>query len=121
VYIQTGYDSGWLCGRSLVKPERCAPNTQESIFGWLCGRSQGLQERLAEAEEALESSSRAAREMEDAYQAASKEVAEVKQRARALLEEKDAQLQAAKVSPKPQIPNLFNQSQYTTPLCDCPS
>jgi hypothetical protein len=62
-------------------------------------RSQGLQERLTEAELALDSSSRLAKEMEEAYQLATKEVTEVKQRARALLEEKDAQLQAARVSP----------------------
>jgi len=64
---------------------------------------QGLQERLTEAEEALQSSIQTAKEMEEAFQQASKEVGEVKQRARALLEEKDAQLQAARVWTPPPI------------------
>ena len=49
-------------------------------------------------EKELETSTQHASKMEAAYQAAAKEVGEVKQRARALLEEKDTQLQAARVS-----------------------
>ena len=57
-----------------------------------------MEVRLLELEKALESSADRTSDLEAAYQAATKEVAEVKQRARALLEEKDTQLQAARVS-----------------------
>ena len=56
-----------------------------------------MEERAARAEEALESREAAAAEARATCEAAGKELAEVKQRARALLEEKDAQLQAARV------------------------
>ena len=58
---------------------------------------QAAEGRAAKAEEALESRVAAAAEARAACEAAAKELAEVKQRARALLEEKDAQLQAARV------------------------
>ena len=57
-----------------------------------------MEERLLDLEKALEASAEQASRMETAYQAATKEIGEVKQRARALLEEKDTQLQAARVS-----------------------
>ena len=57
-----------------------------------------MEERLLDLEKALEASTEQASRTEAAYQAATKEVGEVKQRARALLEEKDTQLQAARVS-----------------------
>ena len=52
---------------------------------------------MQEITTALESSTAQAQQAESAYEAASKEISEVKQRARALLEEKDLQLQAARV------------------------
>lgn len=53
---------------------------------------------MSNAERALEDAKAQAEHYEAACQAATKEIGEVKQRARALLEEKDAQLQVARVS-----------------------
>lgn len=61
-------------------------------------RLQALEERASTAEEALEASKSGHTELRASFEAVSKEVAEVKQRARALLEDKDAQLQAARVN-----------------------
>ena len=61
-------------------------------------RCRDLEERALSAERALEVAKAQANELDTACQAATKEIGEVKQRARALLEEKDAQLQAARVS-----------------------
>lgn len=62
-----------------------------------------LEQQLIEAETKGTDAESRADQLQAAYDAAAKEVGEVKQRARALLEEKDAQLQSARVS----VPNFF--------------
>ena len=74
----------------------CSSACVEIVY-LLLHRLASLEERATKAEEAAEHSQAQAAEAQAAFEAASKEVAEVRERARALLEEKDAQLQNARV------------------------
>ena len=56
-----------------------------------------LEAQTSQVAKELEDVKESLKNMESAYEEAVKEVGEVKQRARALLEEKDLQLQAARV------------------------
>lgn len=65
-------------------------------------RYEALEKQIEEQSEQSAKLSKSLNEMEAAYEGALKELSDVKQRARALLEEKDLQLQAARVSSQSQ-------------------